>query len=315
MLILAPAEEVRAETYIDLQLAVWAHLSARPVTVVIRGEDGPIDTELARRVVDDTGALSVAWLEDERRTFRYLTPGLAAEPRTRAIPGDEEPWVSRCEVMATVLHADVEQRLVELDAAPPPRAEPPPPAEEEPRPPVLFVAAAGYAPVLMAAPRGPFLQGVSLQAGAQRGRRLPFQPGFRAGLDWTESRALGAPGSEAYLARVAFRVEATGVFPVGIVDLGGHLGAVLELTEVRGLEYPVEDTRAEGPRFWPGASAAFLVRVRVTPWLAPYLLLGADVFFKATEWRLEDPALLLLRRDPVVPRGTVGLTLLLGPRG
>ena len=304
MVILAPADEARGAAYIDLQLAVWAHLSARPVTVIIRGLEEPLDGEVARRVVDETGALSVAWLSDEGRTFRFLTPGLDPRPRTRVIPGDEEPWISRCEVMATVLHADVEQRLVELDDAPTPT-----PVEEEPSgPQVWFVAGVGYAPALMSAPGGPFLQGLGIGAGAQIGRHF----GFRAGVDLVQSRALGVPDSNAWLARMPIRLEATGVVPAGRFDLGLNLGGVVEITEVRDLDYEPADERAKVPQVAAGLSGALHARVRVLPWFAPFLLVGADFYFANLEWMLSPDV--LLRRDPIVLRLTVGVSFLVGSR-
>lgn len=304
VLILAPADEARSATYIDLQLAVWAHLSARPVTVVIHGIEEPIDGEVARRVVDETGALSAAWLSDEGRTFCFLTPGLDPRPRVRAVPGDEEPWISRCEVMATVLHADVEQRLVELDEAPTPT-----PVEEKPSGPAIrFVAGVGYAPALMSAPGGPFLQGFSIGAGAQIGRHV----GFRAGVDLVQSWSLGIPDSDAWLARMPIRLEATFVVPVGRFDLGGNLGSVVEITEVRDLDYEPADERAKVPQVAAGLSGALHARVRILPWLAPFLLVGADLYFADLEWMLSPDV--LLRRDPIVLRLTVGVSFLVGPR-
>ena len=331
--VLAPGDLEQAAAYEELRQTLGAHLTGLEVGVRLLTVDGVIDGALATQIVAETSGLAVAWITPD--DFHLLTPALGAEPRTRSLAGAGGEWIERCQAIAAITHAELEP-VFEVPPAPSPLeegvvevapvvAEPVVedgiPADPEPattddatvtHPATqrswAVLASVGYTlarPGVTAAP----LHGVGLGLGARFGRHV----GVRLGLDLSQTLPIVDAGEQARIARWPLRLSVSGEAAVRRLDVVGRAGLVVDLSRVRELGFEPADPAVVGVRADLGLTLAAELRLRVLPWLAPFIAGGLDVHTAALAYELggEDVA----RRGAVVPRLMAGVAWIAGREG
>jgi len=270
-------------------------------------------------------AFSVVWLtRAERELFIFVADRRSEKIIVEALPGPAQSWESTCDALATVARSALRPWLAAGAGAPEagraspqaPRAEPvapaapAPPARESPpaaapgkaqRPDLRAVVSAGYAPIALDLGGGRFAHGAELGIGIQIRRRLEVAASVLAlgpvGLD--------VRGAELRYALVPVRLSVAGALAAGRFDLGCRLGAVAAFSRVEGIP-PAEAAEDTGVAAI-GFSPSLFARLRVAPWLAVHLEVGADLFGRDREYEWDGEVVFRTRR--VQPRLAVGLAL------
>ncbi len=320
VLLVVPEAEPTRELFDELLPAVRARLSSLPVEVLEVGTAQPVEPQGALELARGAGALTVAWLAADGSRFSVLSPLLGVQPRQRTLEEMGESRISRCEAMAAMLHAELEVVLVqaiEMEAVAPeavvPEAVVPDPVVPDPvvpeavvppKPPRLVIGSVGYTPVPLSAD-GPVLHGIDVNLGARFGRFI----GVEMNADFTSPIRLELNDGEARVSRVPVRLLASVVFPADRFEPGIGLGGGLEFVQVRGLGYTPGDPEALSAMVSGGATAFFRARFRVSPWLAPFVTVGADYWVLKRSYQIGDET--LASRDRLLLHLVVGVSVLL----
>jgi hypothetical protein len=251
-------------------------------SLVIRETNG---TTVARKVTGSSCADVAGVLA--------LATALAIDPNAALAPADGEAEAERAE-----------PETAEPSPAPPPPAPPLPPPGEE-RPPYWYGAALGPSLSGLVAPR--VAVGGSLAVHAFRTGRAPLASlgaslSFQKALD---SRLRSATISHQFL---FVRPEACllSLGPLDEVALMPCFGTELGAVTARGSNLAVEQSRT---RFW--ATADWIVRLRVVPADAWYLLLDASLVLPITRWSfvVRDPTTRVHAVPPIAAAGSAMLGL------
>lgn len=309
-----------------LASALEAHLSDFGASIEQRRVEPlpaglPLQVRVAR--AQGGGALSVVWLARAgEEFFIFVADGKSEKILVQTLPRSSEGWDSTCDAIATLVRSALRPWLV--DGPPEPAPGPPPPQAAGPappgagaapgpgpgsppakRPPVRALVAAAYAPQAVDLPRGRFGHGVAIAFGALVGAH--FECGLSAVPFFPVS--LGVPDADLRFHRARFELSAAGLAALGPVTLGLGLGAVVDVSAVRGV--PPAQAGDDLTLANAGVSPRGLVRVRLAAWLGAYAALGVDVFWKERAYAWDGEIIFLSRRAQ--PRGELGLALLLPP--
>jgi len=328
-----------------LARVVEAHLSGLEVDLgVVEIEELPADREqqfeVARDHAEKYDAALVFWLTPDASGFHVLVPGSGSEPESLGVSADEPGSAMWCDVLAAMVHSMVAPFLPEPplentdepeeepptesasaeatagsstsideepEPEPPPESSeasgeggPPPPPEDRTR--VALLAAAGYTPGLPDA-NGPVRHGARLGLGVGIGRYVELG----LGVDLLDRLPLEAADDQtAELFQIPIRLDVSAMAVLSGFQLGGGIGAVLEIRRVRDLTYDTSDAETGDPHAYFGLSAAAAARYWLVEWTALWVEIGADFFFKASSYELEYET--RARFGPVRPRGVVGLS-------
>lgn len=287
----------------QLLLAVQAHLSSLDVVAELAPFDVTAGGDVALGGATEQAALCVAWLSPELDELTVLTPTLGQQVRVRRLPPGDEGWLSRCDVIATLLHSELGALISHVAADP----EPDEPLEPAARPRVAATVLlfARWAPFVMSSD-GPFLQGVAVGAGVELARRVTF----RASMGIVQPADLDLGGAK--LGRWPGRVSVALLIPRENLELELELGALLDVWKVLALGYDPADEEVAGAHLDVAIAPAGRVRYRVTPWLAPFVEVGADIYLQRRTFAMGESV--LVARDPALLRVGVGVTFLLEAR-
>jgi hypothetical protein len=335
--------ESTGETGDRLARVVEAHLGGLEVDLgVVEIEELPSEREqqiaVARDRAERYDAALVFWLEPDASVFHALTLGSESAPESLGMPEDEPGSATWCDVLAAMVHSMVAPLLPEpplentdeqeegsptesasAEAAagssvskaeePEPIPEPEssaafgeggPPPDDTTR--LALLAAAGYTPALPDT-GGPLRHGARLGLGVGIGRYAEIG----AGVDLLDRLALEiADDGSAELFQLPIRLDASVLASLGDFQIGGGIGAVLEVRRVRQPTNGTDLELAADPHAYFGLSAAAAARYWIADWIAIWLELGADFFFKTSAYELEDE--IQARIGPARPRGVVGLS-------
>ncbi len=291
----------------QLLLAVQAHVSSLGVIVEIASVEGSLDGAVAMAQATEKSALCVAWLSPELDHLTLMTPTLGEQVRVRELPKEGDGWLAKCDVVATLLHSELATLIgpvsvpTESGVTAPPVAEPPP----RKRVPVAMLLSVRWAPFILSS-EGPFLQGVAVGAGVEIARRVTVTAGM--GVVQPVDLEVG----EARLGRWPGRVAVSLLLPRDNLELELELGVLLDVWRVLELGYAPAEEGAGDTHLDAAVAAAGRVRYRVTPWLAPFIEVGADIYAQRRTFALYDTT--LLARDPALLRLGVGVTFLMEAR-
>ncbi len=316
--ILVTAGQESEDPYLDLLTAVRARLGVLSMPAELQPVSQAPDPQIAWQTARETNALSVAWLSPDHTQLFFLTPILGSDLRVRDLPDVSEGWVSRCEVVAAVLHAELEQvvgpageRLRDIEVEVP---------EERPAPagkvvmPVSLVFSGGYVPTQIQLGQ-PILHGGQLAIGVRPGRLFEFQLGLDLGQPAPLDAESATLGERARIERWGFRLGAALRWRAAPpVEFSGWLGALLDLWTIKDLGIEQSDPRDLQTKLDGAASALVQAQFWPAPQRAPILSFfvrgGADVHFQDRSYEFERPhAETLLVRDRITPRLVCGLRL------
>lgn len=291
----------------QLLLAVQAHVSSLGVIVEMASVEGSMDGATSLAQATETSALCVAWLSPELDRLTLMTPTLGEQVRVRDLPAEGDGWLARCDVVATLLHSELATLIgpvtiptefggtATTTEAPAPRK----------RTPVAMLLSVRWAPFILSS-EGPFLQGVAVGAGVEIARRVTVSAGMGVvqpvDLDVDEARLGRWPG----------RVAVSVLLPQNSLELELELGVLLDVWRVLDLGYEPAEEGAGDTHLDAAVAAAGRVRYRVTPWLVPFIEVGADIYAQRRTFALYDAT--LLARDPALLRVGVGVTFLVDAR-
>lgn len=296
-----PADVVGEANRAELLLAVQAHLSSLDVVIELALLEETEGGDVAMGGATERSALCVAWLSPDLASLTLMTPTLGNQVRVRQLPSDDEGWLSRCDVIATVLHSELGALITPVSTEAPP-AEP-----EEPRARVVSAVLLSvlWDPYVMSSD-GPFLQGVAVGIGIELARRVTF----RASMGLVEPVALEL--GDAKLGRWPGRISVAVLLPRERLELELEIGVLLDVWKVLALGYEPADASAGQAHLDAAVAPAGRVRYRVAPWLAPFVEVGADIYPQRRTFAMGDEP--LVGRDPALLRVGVGVTFLLETR-
>lgn len=311
VLLLVPAPPADATIHDEVLAAIQARLGTLPVDVVRVEQAGEVDDGAAHRLAEQHDAWSVVWLSEATSQLHILTPPLAQRSRIRQLAGGEEELVSLPEAVASMLYTELEV-VVAQEAVPVFPTAPSSDASSTPEPTMdsastvqatapLLSGAVGYALSPMSA-RGPWAQGIH---GAIELRIAP-RFGLRVGVDLLQSFPL--EGTEGELRRWPLRVSLTRPLATGVLESALSLGGALEILRVNGLSFTPADPTALHRHLAAGISSELRTGYRLQPWLGPFLLIGADLFFVDRTMNLHEET--LFRRTPLNLRFALGVSVL-----
>jgi len=324
VLLLAPEEQVSTPRYLDLLQAVQARLAASAVQVRMQPMAELIGEQSARSAALQAGAVTVAWLAEDAGHFLLLTPGVDHQPRARSLTGEGEGWVTRCEVMAVILHSELQQAVgtgapamarvtggaekpAALESAPSDaRMEGPEAPPGEAPAPVALLISAGYAPALVQ-PWQAVMHGVQACAAVRFGSRWQL----RLAADLAQRVQL-APSPSGRLLRLPLQLALAASFPRGRLEPSAELGTALELWKVSDLGYEPADPSVQDWQADAGITLTARARYWLRPWLAPYIEAGLGFFFRQRRVTLLGDA--LLERRALLPSLGAGLAFQLPAR-
>ncbi len=298
-----PAGILDEASQAQLLLAVQAHLTSLGVVVEIASFDLTGGSDVALGGATEQAALCVAWLSTDLDELTLMTPTLGQQVRVRPLPASDEGWLSRCDVIATLLHSELGSLIspAAVDAA----ADEPPEADPRPRISAAVLLSARWAPFVMSSD-GPFLQGVAVGAGVEIARRVTFH----VSMGLVQPADLELDGSK--LGRWPGRVAVALLIPSERLELELEIGALLDVWKVLSLGYVPADEGAAAAHLDVAIAPAGRIRYRVTPWLAPFLEVGADVYPQRRTFAMGEAV--LVARDPALLRVGVGVVFLLEAR-
>lgn len=298
-----PAGVLDEASQAQLLLAVQAHLSSLGVVIELASFDLTGGSHVALGRATERAALCVAWLSTDLDELTVMTPALGQQVRVRPLPASDEGWLSRCDVIATLLHSELGS-LISPVAVDPELTEP---SETDPRPriPMAALLSVRWAPFVMSSD-GPFLQGVAVGAGVELANRVTFHVSM--GLVQPADLDLGG----AKLGRWPGRVAVALLIPREKLELELEIGALLDVWKVLSLGYDPDDEEATAAHLDVAIAPAGRIRYRVTPWLAPFVEFGADVYMQRRVFAMGESV--LVARDPALLRVGVGVTFLLEAR-
>lgn len=309
-----------------LARVIEAHLSDLEVEIAAVAIDAmPLEPELQAELVRAEAhhheAVIAFWLSEDASEFYVLAPESDTEPEPLGIPDGEPGSAVWCDGLAAIVHSLVAPLLpeppldVDTPAATPPVPEPAPepvemaPTEPTPEPPaepasrrVAIIANTGYTPALPD-PEGPLRHGVRLGLGVAIGKYL----GLVAGIDLFGRIRFETESNMAELAYWPIRIDIAAMAPIGDFEIGGGVGALVEVRQLYELDYELTDTETVKPHAYFGVSIAATSRYWVLRWLAIWLEAGADFFFKTSRYELGNDV--RARMGAVRPRGVLGMTL------
>jgi len=317
VLVLAP--EGNAEHQETLRTAMAAHLSGYSVEVLLEPtgplpESFPDQAEAARTAARDHRALAAIWI-DERHGMVFV---LVAAPDAdqilqRPLPGAEEPWRTRCDAVASMVHSalapwlereePVEPEPVPATANPIPATadptqieDPEVPADPVPEPDLpasrndwlLLQLRAGYGPV--------FVNRIgSVQHGGRVAVGLIFGDHVEAeaALDLLfplEAADVGEERDDDALVRWPLRFAVGGFVTALDLDLGIKAGLVIDFTHVKGVENAAVKDNTE--RINPGFAASLYARYRILDWLGVWAEGGIDIYNSAYDYMKNETAVI-----------------------
>ena len=308
--LLIPVAPTSGSKYVLLENTVRAHLGTLPVQVVMREvehlPDGSSPWQAGR---DDSEVLLVAWLSIDESTLLTVVPSHDTAPRSRPLQQGDVTWFSRCDTVAAILRSEIEPLLATADFATPTPdavADGVPPSSEPAR--SELALSLGYAPSVLST-GGPVLHGLSVEVGALFVDHLAIS----VAVGICEGASMAPLDDRTHLNRWPLRIGVGAQMAAGPVDLRADLAVVLDIWRIAELGYTPEDASALDAQVDAAFSPAFTVRIRLLPWLAPYLIAGADLYPRSREFLLNDEV--LLSRGRVVPRLGAGVAILVRPKG
>lgn len=315
--ILVTTEQQVDPLYADLLLAVQARLVVLSIPATLEPVDQAADQQIAWQIARETWALSVAWLSADQTQLYFLTPVLGPQLRVRALPDASEDWVSRCEVVAAMLHAELEQvvgpageRLPELETEAP--TDQPEPDDAAPAMAALFLSG-GCVPTSVNQDL-PVLWGGQVAVGLRLGQRFEAQFGAEYGqpipLDLTEQSRVARWGLRLGAA-LRIRLAAP-------VEVAPSLGVLLDLWTIRGdLGFVPPDSAVLQTQEDFAVSALLQLQLWPAPARAPRLSFfvrgGADFHTQGRSY-WENRENLLVTRDGITPRLVAGIRITLDLR-
>ncbi len=309
VLILAPEHDASSQRYRDLESAIRARLAAFHLDVRLYPlrEDLLPDEDLARSLAQSQKALTVAWLAQDAGEFHFLSPELDQEPRVRTLDSATRGWLSLCEVMAAMLHAELKQVLVSTaysrenpTPTPVPEAAPEPAGDRHGTGDLHI--SAGLATGLLDQPRI-LLHAVHLGLGFRIGK--VSNGGVSADLG--QSVPLGIPGSTTSLWHIPLRFSLGTALETQGILLSVKLGPTVELWKLHGLDYVLAQPITQELQADPGLHGLVCLQGQVRPRLAAFVLLGADLFFSERVATLYGET--LMRRAVLQPFLCLGVSI------
>lgn len=294
----------------ELVAAVQVSLAELRLPVVGVEQPG-LDVAAARQLARELHAHTVVWLSPDHSEVLLLSPALDADPVRRPLTEVQGSWGATCAAVATITEHEVLAAIEAVNRVPEP-APPPPEAVPEPElnptgaasilaPPAAPASGSlrlGYTPVPLSE-GGQVLHGVELAGGVRFGRFV----GVEFGASITTAAVLE---ESAAASRLPLRLVAVGTLPLRVVDLSLGLGVGVELVQP-----VVSGTLVDSSVGELQASPLFVgsvrVAARVTPWFAPFALIGLDATADALEFTRHDE--LVARRDAVVLHASFGIQL------
>ena len=307
--LLVPMVPASGSKYTLLENTVQAHLGTLPVQVVMRKVEHLPDDSSPWQASEDSDVLLVAWFSDDERTLLTLVPSDDETPRSRSLQGGDVTWLSRCDTVAVMLRSEIEPLLAAAAVTTTTAEEPAPEAAPVSRAARTELSASlGYAPAVLSTD-GPYLHGLSIEMGALFVEHLAIS----VAVGVSQSAPFASLGERTHLDRWPLRIGIGAQVAVGPVDLRADVAVVLDIWRISNLGYLPEDTSALDDRVDAAFSPAFTMRIRLLPWLAPYLVAGIDLYPRNRVFLLDDEV--LLSRGRAVPRLGAGVTILVRPRG
>lgn len=326
LLVLAP--EGTDEQQETLRTAMGAHLSGYAVEVRLAATEPlpdsfPDQAEVARRAVEEHGALAAIWVDDRHgMVFVLVAAPEGDQISQRPLPAADEPWRARCDAVASMVHSALApwlNRQQEIEpqpaaAADEPAVERPEPAQvDDVEPPVVepekvpewlvLQLRAGYGPVFVNS-YGAVQHGGRVAAGLIFGDHLEAETALDLLLP-LPAEIDGEPSDKIALVRWPLRFAAAGFITALDLDIGLKVGLVIDFTDVKGVPKNIED---DPERTNPGFAASLFLRYRVLPWLAVWAEGGLDVFYSAYDYTEDDVT--VIRYSALQGRVAGGLSVL-----
>lgn len=323
MLIMALAGQAAEAS--TLASSVSAYLSDLDARVEVRtvSELSPAFTDQVARARGIAGkepdVLAVIWVErtaDE--LFIFVSDRASEKVLVQTLPRGPDGWDASCDAIATLVRSALSPWLAEeAPAAEPPPASgaapqpaaPAPPAAAEPSPTaesplsLALIISAAYAPCALDPERGVVSHAAAIGLGLAVGRH--FEAGVRGLI--AGSTELDVAGEDIRLSRIPFGVSATGLLPLGPVELGLDVAFLVDTVRILGIARSTAPDDTDDTRF--GLGAALVLRGRVLDWLALWMRVGTDFFFFDTNyvWNGEER----LTYAAFQPGGAAGVAFLL----
>jgi hypothetical protein len=158
-----------------------------------------------------------------------------------------------------------------------------------------------YLPVILSAD-GPYLHGLGTHLALRFGPVLQLD----LGADLVQPAAFETPDGHGELARWPLRAGLSAWWAFDTIEYGLGLGAVVEIWNVRRLDYEPADAGAMATRTNAGLTAVVRTRIKPLPWLAPLLDLGLDAY--PTRVAVGVDSTELLHRPRIMLRLAIGVT-------
>lgn len=176
------------------------------------------------------------------------------------------------------------------------------------RPTGLLLVTAGYT-LFSTSSAAPPLHGLGLGLGIRIGAHM----GVRAEVDVGQAAPLTGPAGEGRLTRWPLRVSLTGETAIGRLDVAGRAGLLIDLSRIRDLGFTPSDPDVLLTQLDLGFALGVELRIRLLPWLAPFVSGGVDLYADRRSYLLYGEE--VARRDTAVPRLVLGVAWIAGKGG